>query len=320
MFKKVGIVGAGSMGSAIAEVMAFNGIEVVLKDVNADLTERGVQNIRKIMESNAAFQTKRGEKEISRIESMGISLTGEQKETILKKLNPAFTRDEVNSALSRIMQTVSYSDFSDCELIIEAAFENQDVKSKIFREASENAPASAIIASNTSSISITALAKHAQHPENTIITHFFNPPYTLPLVEIVNGVQTSEDTFGRTFDFISKLKNHRTSMVPIRVKEVPGFLVNRILVPVMTEAAMALDEGVASKEDIDTAMKLGAGFPMGPLELSDMVGLDIVLDVQEILHRNYGDPKYRPSLLTRRLVEAGKLGRKTGEGYFSYRK
>lgn len=319
MFKKVGIVGAGNMGAAIAEVMAFNGLQVVLKDMNLELTSRGMEKIKKTLESNASFQEKRSEKEITRIESLGISLTDEQKDQVRSKLIPSFTRDDASAALSRIRETDSYSDFADCEIVIEAAFENAEVKSSIFREVSANVQEGTIMASNTSSLSITSLARKVERPENVIVTHFFNPPYTLPLVEIVNAVQTSDSTSQKTFEFLSGLRNHRGKMVPIRVKEVPGFLVNRILVPVMTEAAMALDEGVASREDIDTAMKLGAGFPMGPLELSDMVGLDIVLDVQEILYRNYGDPKYRPSLLTRRMVEAGKLGRKSGEGYFSYR-
>lgn len=318
MFSKVGVVGAGSMGSAIAEVLAFSGVNVVLKDVSLELTSKGIDRIKKIMENNVAFQAKRSSKEIARIENFGVTLTDDQKAVLMKKLAPSFTQADSDLALSRIKQTDDYKDFQDCELVIEAAFEKEEVKKEIFKDVSAEVSEEAIIASNTSSLSITSLAGYAKRPENVIVTHFFNPPYTLPLVEIVNALQTSEGTFSRTFEFISKLRNHRGPMVPIRVKEVPGFLVNRILVPVMNEAALMLDEGVASKEDIDTAMKLGAGFPMGPLELSDMVGLDIVLDVQEILYSSYGDPKYRPSVLIRRMVEAGKLGKKSGEGYFPH--
>lgn len=318
MFSKVGVVGAGSMGSAIAEVLAFSGVNVVLKDVSLELTSKGIDRIKKIMENNVAFQAKRSSKEIARIENFGVTLSDDQKAVLMKKLAPSFTQADSDLALSRIKQTDDYKDFQDCELVIEAAFEKEEVKKEIFKDVSAEVSEEAIIASNTSSLSITSLAGYAKRPENVIVTHFFNPPYTLPLVEIVNALQTSEGTFSRTFEFISKLRNHRGPMVPIRVKEVPGFLVNRILVPVMNEAALMLDEGVASKEDIDTAMKLGAGFPMGPLELSDMVGLDIVLDVQEILYSSYGDPKYRPSVLIRRMVEAGKLGKKSGEGYFPH--
>ncbi len=318
MFRKVGVVGAGSMGSAITEVLAFSGIEVVLKDMNLDLTSRGVEKIKKILSSNVSFQEKRADKEISKIESLGVSLTEEQKRAVSEKLKPAFTQSQADEALSRITQTDDYNDFSDCEMVIEAAFEKEEVKREIFKNVSAVVQNGTVIASNTSSLSITALAASASKPENVIVTHFFNPPYTLPLVEIVNALQTSETTFRKTFEFISGLRNHRGPMAPIRVKEVPGFLVNRILVPVMNEAALMLDEGVATREDIDTAMKLGAGFPMGPLELSDMVGLDIVLDVQEILYNAYRDPKYRPSVLIRRMVEAGKLGKKSGEGYFPH--
>lgn len=319
MTGKVGVVGAGSMGSAIAEVLAYSGINVVLKDMNLELTSRGMDRIRKIMAGNVSFQEKRATKEIGKIEKLGIKLTEEQKSVLSERLKPEFTQESADEALSRIVETDSYNDFNECELIIEAAFEKLEVKKDIFSNVSKVLPEGAVIASNTSSLSITSLAAFADRPQDVIVTHFFNPPFTLPLVEIVNALQTSEDTFNRTFNFISSLKNHRGPMVPIRVKEVPGFLVNRILVPVMNEAVIMLDEGVASKEDIDTAMKLGAGFPMGPLELSDMVGLDIALDVQDILYSSYEDPKYRTSALLRRMVEAGKLGRKSGEGFFSYR-
>lgn len=314
----VGVIGSGNMGSAIAELLSFNGYQVLLKDVNLELTRKGKKNIENILSSNVTFQARRAEKEIKKIESYGILLTEEQKDRLRDRFKPDFSQSDSDDVLSRIAETDNYSEFDKCNFVVEAVFERLDVKTEIFREVSSKISENAILASNTSSLSITELAGHAAKPENVIVTHFFNPPYTLPLVEIVRAIQTSESTFKKTYEFIAALRNHRGSMVPIGVKEVPGFLVNRILVPVMNEAAMILDEGVATKEDIDKAMKYGAGFPMGPLELSDMVGLDIVLDVQDILYSNYGDPKYRPSILLKRLVEAGKLGKKTGEGYYSY--
>lgn len=316
MVNRIGVVGAGNMGSAIAEVLAFNGYEVVLKDINLELTARGIERIGKILSSNVSFQESRAKKEITRIEKTGITLSDDQKAVIEKNLAPSFTMEDSKKVLSRITQSENYSDFNSCDLVIEAAFEKEEIKKEVFKGVSEEVSEDTVIASNTSSLSISSLAPFTHKPENVIITHFFNPPFTLPLVEIVRALQTSDETEKKILEFISGLKNHRGPMVPIKVKEVPGFLVNRILVPVMNEAAMILDEGVATKEDIDTAMKLGAGFPMGPLELSDMVGLDIVLDVQEILNSKYGDPKYRPSPLLRRMVDAGKLGRKSKEGYY----
>ncbi len=320
MIKKAGVIGAGNMGAAIAEVLAFNGLDVVIKDINLNVTAKGVERIRRILEQNAGYQEKRAEKEISRIEKLGVKLTEEQKNVIKKTLAPTFPTSEVETTLSHITQTDKWSDFNGCDIVIEAVFENEAIKKETFKSVSEFLDDEAILASNTSSLSITSLAVNAKHPENVIVTHFFNPPYTLPLVEIVPALQTSDKTVEETYAFISGLKNHRGSMVPIKVKEVPGFVVNRILVPVMNEAIQILDEGIASKEDIDKAMKFGAGFPMGPLELSDMVGLDIVLNVQNILMNDYGDQKYRPSVLLKKLVDAGRLGKKVGIGFYDYRK
>lgn len=318
--QKIAVIGAGNMGAAIAELMAFNGYEVVIKDVNRDLVEKGIKRIKKILDDLASYDASRAGKEIARIEKMGIKLSADQKAAIQEKLRPAYDQNFVEAALKRISGTDSYADFRDVDIIIEAAFESMQVKKEIFKAISENCREDAIVASNTSSLSISAMAGNIAKPDRVIITHFFNPPYTLPLVEIVPAIQTSEETFRTVYDFIGGLHNHRTQMVPIRVKEVPGFLVNRILVPVMNEAAFMLDEGVAKAEDIDRAMKTGAGFPMGPLELADMVGLDITYDVANILYQEYGDSKYRPSNLLKRMVSAGMLGRKSGRGFYQYSK
>lgn len=317
--KKIGVIGAGNMGSAIAEVFAYNGYEVVLKDQNMDLVDRGMKNIGKILQTLVKYNKARAEKEISKIEGLGIKLTEDQKETIRSRLKPEFDEEAMERTLKRITPADSYSGFDNLDHVVEAAFEEISVKDNIFHELSEKCREDSILSSNTSSLSITRIASKVSSPGRVLVTHFFNPPYTLPLVEIVPAVQTSENVLDNTFEFYSKLKNHRTSMVPIKVKEVPGFLVNRILVPVMNEAAFILDEGVAEARDIDQAMKTGAGFPMGPLELADMVGIDITYDVAEILYREYGDPKYRPSPLLRKMVNAGRLGRKSGEGFYNYK-
>ena len=180
------------------------------------------------------------------------------------------------------------------------------------------APESAVLASNTSSISITAIASSTNTRHRVIGMHFFNPPYTLPLVEIIPGIDTAEETAAKVVDLIRSMKNHRYQMVPIRVRESPGFLVNRLLVPMLNEACFLLEEGIASAGDIDTAMKKGAGLPMGPLELADMVGVDISYNVSKVLYDEFCDSKYRPSPLLKRMVDAGRLGRKTGKGFFDY--
>jgi 3-hydroxybutyryl-CoA dehydrogenase len=316
--RNIGVVGSGSMGSAIAEVMAFNGYQVTMRDVDDKVLARGMGRIQKILDDLVAFHSARTGKEIARLKKMGIELTTDQLERLKAATKPEFTVESRDSVLSRITPTTSYSSLQESDLVIEAAFENMEVKKDIFSELSKVLSQDAILASNTSSLSITQIAGSYSRPERTIIAHFFNPPYTLPLVEIVPGLNTSPETAESVASFISGLKNHRGKMLPVRVKEVPGFVVNRILVPMMNEAARMLDEGVAAAGDIDAAMKAGAGMPMGPLELSDMVGLDIVKDVMDILYREYGDQKYAPSLLIKRLVNAGKLGRKTEEGFFRY--
>ena len=316
--KKVAVVGSGSMGSAIAEVFAFNGLEVILKDQNLDLVNSGMNKIRKILESQLRFQEGRSSKEISRIENLGITLSEEQKNTLRKNMKPELSSGGIQEIMGRIKPADDFSQFSEVDYVVEAVFENMDVKKAVMKDLSENCREDTIISTNTSSLSITKISSFMKNPGRGIVAHFFNPPYTLPLIEIVPGIRTEESTVSESISFFSKLRNHRGFMRPIRVKEVPGFLVNRILVPVLNEAAIMLDEGVAGAQDIDTAMKLGAGFPMGPLELTDMVGLDVTYDVIKILYEEYADPKYRPSVLLKRMVDSNKLGIKNGEGFYRH--
>ena len=316
--RKIGVIGAGTMGSAIAELFAFNGVEVILKDVNDVLVQKGMKNIDRILSDLVSFQAGRASGQIRKIEELGVKLTEEQKESVRASLKPLYSEKEKNEILARVHGSTSYDDLSDADLIIEAAFEDTGVKKKIFSEMESVAPESAVLASNTSSISITAIASSTNTRHRVIGMHFFNPPYTLPLVEIIPGIDTAEETAAKVIDLIKSMKNHRYQMVPIRVRESPGFLVNRLLVPMLNEACFLLEEGIASAGDIDTAMKKGAGLPMGPLELADMVGVDISYNVSKVLYDEFCDSKYRPSPLLKRMVDAGRLGRKTGRGFFDY--
>lgn len=316
--KNVAVIGAGNMGAAIAEVLAFNGYSVKLKEVERKFLDSGLERIRSIASSLTKFEANKATKELSRIESSGIKLTEEQINEFLRGYKPAFGETELEAMMARIDPVLDYSGLSDVDLVIEAVFENTKVKKEVFSHVAEVVSGDTIIASNTSSISITSLSSGIRNPGRILITHFFNPPYTLPLVEIVPSLLTEKSNVERVTEFISGLRNHRGKMVPVRVRESPGFVVNRMLVPMINEAIFLLDEGAASKEDIDLAMKKGAGMPMGPLELADMVGLDVTLDVCNLFYEQFGDQKYRPSILLKRMVDAGFLGRKSGRGFYTY--
>ena len=315
--QKVSVIGSGNMGSSIAEVLAYNGVNVILIDLDDSLLRKGIDRIRAIADQQVRFLNGRAKKEISRIESLGIELTEEQKEKISLAMKPPedFSAEIL---MERIEHTTDYEAAAESGFVFEAVFEKKEVKMELFRKLSGILPESTVLASNTSSLSITELSSAYRYPHMAVIAHFFNPPYTLPLVEVVSGVRTSDQTLSRMMEFLGSLRNHRAPMVPVKVKESPGFVVNRILVPMMNEAISLLDEGVAARDDIDRAMKLGAGFPMGPLELADMVGLDVLLDVAEVYMDDFGDPKYRAPYMLRRMVSAGLLGKKTGEGFYRY--
>lgn len=316
--KKLAVIGAGNMGAAIAEVLAYNGYTVFLKDKTRDLVDAGMNRIRSFASGLMKYEGSKNSREISRIEKLGVKLTDEQKANIGEKSAPAFGQKDVDDLMSRVHPVLDYGELSEADLVIEAVFENLDVKREVFRDLEQTVRDNAILASNTSSISITSISSGMEHPERILITHFFNPPYTLPLIEVVPSLLTLESVQEKTVNFLSGLRNHRGSMVPIPVKESPGFVVNRMLVPMINEAIFLLDEGVASRDDIDLAMKKGAGMPMGPLELADMVGLDVTLDVCNLFYQQYGDPKYRPSVLLKRMVDAGYTGKKSGRGFYTY--
>ncbi|HEV8050629.1 MAG TPA: 3-hydroxyacyl-CoA dehydrogenase family protein [Thermoplasmata archaeon] len=315
---KAGVVGAGTMGAAIAEVFAFNGIPVVLTDVDQTAVDRGLGRIRGLVDELVRFHATRADREVDRLRELGIELTEAQTGTLRTRLAPKVSSARGQEVVGRVRGTTDWTEFGDVDFVVEAVFERADVKRPVLERLDKALPEHAVIGSNTSSLSVTRLARGLAHVRQTLVTHFFNPPGTLPLVEVAGGVDTREDVVQDTIDFLQGLRNHRYPLVPIRVKESPGFVVNRILLPVLNEACFAFEEGLASSRDIDLAMKSGAGLPMGPFELADLIGLDVTLDVAETLVRGTGDPKYRPAATLRRLVDAGHLGRKTGRGFYDY--
>jgi 3-hydroxybutyryl-CoA dehydrogenase len=280
--RKIGVVGAGQMGSGIAHVCALAGFHVLLNDIAPDRVTQGLATIN----GNLARQVSRQR------------ISEEQRDAAIKRISAAKTFDEL----------------SDCDLVIEAATEKEDVKRKIFSELCPLLKPEAIVGTNTSSISITRLAASTDRPERFIGIHFMNPVPLMELVELIRGIATDDATFDSTKQFIGKL--NKTIAVS---EDFPAFIVNRILLPMINEAIYTLYEGVGNVEAIDTAMRLGAHHPMGPLELADFIGLDTCLSVMQVLHEGLADSKYRPCPLLVKYVEAGWLGRKTQRGFYDYR-
>jgi 3-hydroxybutyryl-CoA dehydrogenase len=277
----VGIVGAGTMGNGIAQVCAVAGFDVVMVDINDEALNKGLATLTKSL----ARLVEKGKIEAS-------------------------ARD---AAVSRIALSTEYGSFATADIVIEAATERAELKASILRKIEDVAKVDAIIASNTSSISITALAATLKDPTRFLGLHFFNPVALLPLVEVIHGIQTSDATVSAARDFAQKLGKS-----PIVVRNSPGFAVNRILVPMINEAFFVLSENIASAEAIDEGMKLGANHPIGPLALADLIGLDTLLSVLDVYVKDFSDPKYRACPLLRELVSAGRLGRKTGHGVYKY--
>jgi 3-hydroxybutyryl-CoA dehydrogenase len=277
----VGVVGAGTMGNGIAHVFAQHDWSVSLIDVAPDQLAKALAAIR----SNFDRQVKKG----------------------------AATEAQRDAALARIAAGSDLGAVADCELVVEAASENEAVKAKLFAELDRGAPDGAILASNTSSISITSLGAKTGRPDKVIGMHFMNPVPVMQLVEVVRGQDTSDQTARAVAETARSL-----GKTPVEVSDYPGFVSNRVLMPMINEAVYCLMEGVASAESIDTVMKLGMNHPMGPLALADLIGLDTCLAVMTVLHHGLGDDKYRPCPLLRRMVAAGRLGRKTGRGFYSY--
>jgi 3-hydroxybutyryl-CoA dehydrogenase len=279
--RTLGVVGAGQMGNGIAQVAAMSGLQVIMNDIKEEFVQKGLKNITNILGKNV----EKGK----------------------------MTADEKDAVLGRIKTSVELRDMSPVDYLVEAATENETIKLQIFRDLDAICSPDAILATNTSSIPIGRIAAVTKRPDKVIGMHFMNPVPVMKLVEVIRGLRTSEETFKLTWDLALKL-----GKTPAEANDFPGFIANRILMPMINEAVYCLYHGVGKEEDIDTVMRLGMNHPMGPLALADLIGLDTCLAIMEVLYSGFSDSKYRPCPLLRKYVEAGWLGRKTGRGFYEY--
>ncbi len=278
---KVGVVGAGTMGNGIAHVFARSGLQVILSDIEPKFLDRAIQTIEKNLEREVAKNK--------------------------------ITAADKSAALRRIVTTVERAKLAECDFVVEAATEKFEIKAELFRDLDRICRPEVILASNTSSISITKLGALSKRPDKVIGMHFFNPVPVMKLVEVIRGLATSDETFQAVRALAVKL-----GKTPVEVNDAPGFVSNRVLMPLLNEAMYAVMEGVATAEAVDEVFKLGMAHPMGPLTLADFIGLDVCLDIMHVLHQGLGDPKYRPCPLLIKMVDAGWLGRKSGRGFHKY--